>query len=70
MMSRTGSFPLSLALSLVDRHSLPGETVLDPFCGKGTTLLAARLLGRKAFGMDVAPEAVICTAAKLSAVTL
>ncbi len=39
--------------------------IFDPFCGKGTTLLAARLLGFAAYGMDIAPEAVLCTTAKL-----
>lgn len=32
-----------------------GETVLDPFCGTGTTLLAARLMGRNALGIEVNP---------------
>lgn len=33
-------------------------TVLDPFCGSGTTLIEARILGRKAFGSDINPLAV------------
>lgn len=32
-----------------------GDTVLDPFCGTGTTLLAARLWGRNALGIEVNP---------------
>lgn len=64
-MSRTGSFPLAVALSLLERFGEESSTVLDPFCGKGTTLLAGRLLGRRTFGLDVAPEAVVCTTAKL-----
>lgn len=68
-MSRTGSFPLSVALSLVRRHAKPRSLILDPFCGKGTTLLASRLLGHSAYGIDIAPEAVICTAAKMADVT-
>lgn len=39
--------------------------MLDPFCGKGTVLLEACLLGRRALGLDVAPDAVVVTNAKL-----
>ena len=69
-MSRTGSFPLDVAHNLISEHALAGSTVLDPFCGKGTVLLAARMLGCSAYGMDVAPEAVVCSLAKVQDVTL
>ena len=69
LMSRTGSFPLGVALTLVRRHTAPSSIVLDPFCGKGTTLLASRMLGHAAYGIDIAPEAVICAAAKMADVT-
>lgn len=64
-MSRTGSFPLPLALSLLKKYGGDRPVVFDPFCGKGTSLLAARLLGYSAYGLDVAPEAIICTRAKM-----
>lgn len=41
---------------LVEVFSEPGETVLDPFAGSGSTLLAARDLGRNAIGMEQEPE--------------
>jgi len=69
-MSRTGSFPLRVALELLQEYADGKPTVFDPFCGKGTSLLAARMLGFPAFGLDVAPEAVVCTAAKLANVNL
>lgn len=40
---------------LVDWWSLPGETVLDPFCGSGTIPLAAALMQRHAIGIEVDP---------------
>ena len=68
-MSRTGSFPMRVPLKLL-QDSRAGSVVLDPFCGKGTSLLAARLLGLKAFGSDVAPEAVLCSATRLTKLSL
>jgi site-specific DNA-methyltransferase (adenine-specific) len=37
---------------------LPGELVVDPFCGSGSTMVAAVKEGREAYGCDVSPEAV------------
>jgi site-specific DNA-methyltransferase (adenine-specific) len=48
-------FPLELPRRLIQLFSYPGETVLDPFVGTGTTLLAARELGRLGIGYDVSP---------------
>lgn len=45
--------PVSLLSRLVQLSSLPGETVLDPFMGSGTTLRAAKDLGRKAIGIEL-----------------
>lgn len=45
--------PLSLMKWLVDNCSLEGETILDPFMGSGTTLVAAQALGRKSIGIEI-----------------
>lgn len=44
--------PLSLMRDLVRLFSDPGETILDPFCGGATTLVAAMQTGRKAIGIE------------------
>jgi SAM-dependent methyltransferase len=58
-------FPLSFPLSQLARRGSV-RAVLDPFCGRGTTLFAARLLGVPAFGIDVDPLAVAISRAKLA----
>lgn len=48
--------PLKQWSWLVDRVSLPGETVLDPFMGSGTTGVACHLLGRAFIGIEIDPR--------------
>lgn len=60
-IERTG-YPTQKPVLLLDRiiriASDPGDLVLDPFCGSGTTLVAADRLGRRCVGIDVSAEAV------------
>ena len=47
--------PIALARSLIARHCPVGGTVLDPFVGSGTTLVAASDEGRNAIGVEIDP---------------
>lgn len=49
-------YPLDLATRLVRMFSFYGDTVLDPFCGTGTTLIAALRNGRNGIGIDIDPD--------------
>lgn len=49
-------FPFELAYRLVRMFSFWGDTVLDPFCGTGTTMLAAMKANRNSIGIEIDPE--------------
>ncbi len=48
--------PLSYMIWLIESLSSPNELVLDPFCGSGTTCVAAKKLGRRYVDIDISPE--------------
>ena len=58
-------FPLELAHRLVRMFSFWGDTVLDPFCGSGTTMLAAMKCGRNSVGIEIDSEYCRMTAKRL-----
>jgi len=49
-------FPLEIAYRLIRMFSFYGDTVLDPFCGTGTTMLAAIKTNRNSIGIEIDPE--------------
>lgn len=49
-------FPIELPRRCIKLFSFVGDTVLDPFAGSGTTLIAAALLNRKGIGVEIDPH--------------
>jgi hypothetical protein len=59
-------FPLEYPNRVLKRHLKEEPVVLDPFCGRGTTLFSARQFGFSAWGIDASPVAVAIAKAKLA----
>lgn len=50
--------PVLLLERIISIATMPGDLVIDPFCGSGTTLVAAAILGRRFLGFDTSVDAV------------
>lgn len=60
-----GRFPPHLVRSLINYFSLDSSsTILDPFCGSGTTLVEGKLLGIDSIGVDICPLSALISRAK------
>jgi DNA modification methylase len=64
MHAFAAKFPPQLPQAAIAALSSPGEVVLDPLAGSGTTLVEALLLGRQAIGVDLDPLACLVATAK------
>ena len=47
--------PTSLLADILTQWGKPDDVIADPFLGSGTTLIAAEQLGRRCFGIEIAP---------------
>lgn len=63
-------FPLSFPMRVLRERAASGDWVLDPFCGRGTTNFAARLLGLPSVGVDTSRVAVALAQAKVADATV
>ena len=74
LVAETSGYPTQKPLKLLERivrlASNPSERVLDPMCGSGTTLVAARTLGRRWVGVDSSPVAIQIARNRISATPL
>lgn len=59
-------FPLDFPLSILKKYASKDQWVLDPFCGRGTTNYASRVLEMPSVGIDASPVAVALSEAKLA----
>lgn len=58
--------PVLLLERIISLVTHEGDMVLDPFCGSGTTLVAAHLLNRASIGIDISVDAVELTRVRLA----
>jgi DNA modification methylase len=58
--------PVELIARMIANSSRPGELVCDPFCGSGSTIVAAHQLGRIGFGYELDPDYVAVTLERLA----
>ena len=64
-ISYRACFKPQLPRCFIERLTRPGETVYDPFMGRGTTVLEAALMGRVALGCDINPVSKVLVEARL-----
>lgn len=61
-------FPKQLVTRLLKIYTKPRDVVLDPFMGTGSTLVAAKELGRQGIGVEISPQYIDIAQKRLSAV--
>lgn len=56
LRNRNAAYPFELAYRLINMYSVKGDTVLDPFLGTGTTIIASIASGRNSIGYEIDPN--------------
>lgn len=65
VQGHNSTFPIQLAERCARAVTRPGDLIMDPFCGSGQTLLAARRTGRRAVGFEISTEACALATARV-----
>lgn len=58
-------FPMEFAFNVINKYSDPGDYILDPFFGRGTSIVAASVLNRASLGIEINPLGWLYTKTKL-----
>lgn len=58
-------FPMEFAFKVIEKYSNPGDYIIDPFFGRGTSIVAASVLGRNSLGIEINPLGWLYTKTKL-----
>ena len=61
--------PIKFWCWLLERASLAGVTVFDPFCGSGTTIMACEMTGRRCYAIELSPAYVDVSVSRWQAYT-
>ena len=62
--------PVKALTPLIRSFSKPGDIILDPFCGSGSTLMAAKMLGRDYLGIELSAKHHETATARLQKITM
>jgi site-specific DNA-methyltransferase (adenine-specific) len=65
-LNHPATYPDDLAADLIQCFSGPGDIILDPTVGSGTTAVMAQKLGRRFIGMEISPEYAAIARKRLS----
>ncbi len=58
MEEHGAAFPVELPLRYIQLYSVEAESIFEPFCGTGTTIIAGEQLGRKVYALEMDPRNV------------